>query len=253
MAKKKMPSASKSASKSPSERKKVLHVGCGIKDPARLHQSFQNRTEWQEVRLDINPDVDPDIIGDITDMHDVAENSHDALYSSHNLEHLYPHQVPTALKEFFRVLKPGGHVLLTMPNLQEVAYYVAAGKLEEPIYRAPAGPISAIDILYGLRSKIAEGNTFMAHRGGFTAESLGRKLKDAGFVNVRVQRDGLNLWARGEKITDPKAKVETRINIQDVPRNAASPSPPVLEPAGWPDALDRPPMQWKPLGLKKAS
>ena len=41
----------------------------------------------------------------------------DAVFSSHNIEHLYPHEVPLALKEFMRVLKPDGFVLMTCPDL----------------------------------------------------------------------------------------------------------------------------------------
>jgi predicted SAM-dependent methyltransferase len=37
----------------------------------------------------------------------VASESVDAIFSSHNIEHLYPHEVPVALAEFIRVLKPG--------------------------------------------------------------------------------------------------------------------------------------------------
>jgi hypothetical protein len=37
-----------------------------------------------------------------------------------------------------------------MPDLQKAAAYIAQGKLEEPIYQSPAGPISALDICFGL-------------------------------------------------------------------------------------------------------
>jgi len=42
------------------------------------------------------------------DMPAVADGSVDAIYSSHNIEHLYPDEIPVALKEFLRVLKPEG-------------------------------------------------------------------------------------------------------------------------------------------------
>ena len=37
----------------------------------------------------------------------------DAVFSSHNLEHLYPHQVKEALAEFYRVLKPEGMIVIS--------------------------------------------------------------------------------------------------------------------------------------------
>jgi hypothetical protein len=44
--------------------------------------------------------LNPDIVGTMTDMSAVADASVDALFSSHNIEHLYPHEVPVALAEF---------------------------------------------------------------------------------------------------------------------------------------------------------
>ena len=95
-----------------------------------------------------------------------------AIFSSHNIEHIYPHEVNVALKEFLRVLTPDGFVVLTCPDLQSVCEAVANNKLLEPLYVSPAGPISPIDILYGHRGFIAQGNHFMAHRCGFTSSSL---------------------------------------------------------------------------------
>ncbi|MCA8996833.1 MAG: methyltransferase domain-containing protein [Planctomycetaceae bacterium] len=128
-------------------------------------------------------------------MPEITDSSVDAVWSSHNLEHLFAHEVPVALKEFLRVLKPGGFALLTMPDLQKAAEYVAQGKLEDPVYESPAGPISAIDICFGHRASIARGNHYMAHRTGFSAETLTEKLTASGFFKVRVERKGFDLWA----------------------------------------------------------
>ncbi len=176
--------------------KRLLHVGCGPQNTNALPALFQSE-EWQEVRLDINPGVQPDIIGTITDMSGVDTESYDAVYSSHNLEHLYSHQVPAALREFHRVLHRGGFALLTVPDIQAVAREIANGKLEEVMYVSPAGPISAIDIMWGHRRAIEHGNEFMAHRTGFTQRTLETKLQQAGFVDITIKKLGLNLWAQG--------------------------------------------------------
>jgi len=184
----------------PSATKTVLHVGCGHYDPQSLAPQFRT-AEWKEVRLDINPSVSPDIVASITDMSSVPSHSVDAVWSSHNLEHLYAHEVPLALREFWRVLKPGGVALLTMPDIQEVARHVAQGNLDQTLYVSPAGPICAIDILFGHRGFIARGNLFMAHKTGFTAKSLGQKLIEVGFAEVKVSVDqpAFALWALATK------------------------------------------------------
>jgi len=83
--------------------KDFLHVGCGQKRKDRTTPGF-NTPQWRELRFDINPKVKPDIVGTMTDMSAVADASVDAIYSSHNIEHLYPHEIPHALAEFKRVL-----------------------------------------------------------------------------------------------------------------------------------------------------
>ena len=175
-------------------KKRVLHVGCGPKHPKALHPAFQ-QPEWIEVRLDINPAVEPDIINSITNMHGVANDSFHAIWSSHNLEHLFAHEVPVALGEFFRVLKPGGFALIQLPDIQAIAREVAKGNLEEELYRSPAGPICSIDVMWGFRSAIAVGNHYMAHKTGFTQETLQRKLMEAGFAGVQIQLQGYDLVA----------------------------------------------------------
>lgn len=181
--------------------KSFLHVGSGPKNPKKIPEVY-NPEEWKEIRLDINPDVQPDIVGDIKGMPDVDSDRFDALYSSHNLEHLYPHEVPLALAEFHRVVKPGGHALVTCPDIQSVAAYIAEGNVLEPLYVSPAGPISPLDIIYGHRSSLESGNLYMAHRTGFTAQTLGQAMSTAGFVDIRVSRREkpyFDLWAQGYK------------------------------------------------------
>lgn len=178
--------------------KTVLHVGCGPANPERLHETFRGEG-WKELRLDINPEMQPDVVASITDMQGVGDDSVDAIWSSHNLEHLFAHEVSLALAEFYRVLKPGGLALVTMPDAQSIAAVVAEGRLEDPLYEVDSGPICAIDILWGHRGAIAGGNHFMAHRTGFTAETLRRHFENAGFRCGRIEARDYALWIVAHK------------------------------------------------------
>ena len=180
--------------------KLLLHVGCGGAHPDKVPAAFFPSNLWQEIRLDIDPDVAPDIVASITGMPMVANASVDGVWSAHNLEHLAAHEVPLALAEFCRVLRPGGFAAVTLPDLQQVAELVAQGRLEDAAYISALGPIAPLDMLYGFRPAIASGNAFMGHRTGFTAATLAAHLTRAGFVGVEVLRDGkFALWAKGVK------------------------------------------------------
>lgn len=175
--------------------KTLLHVGCGSAGPERLPDCFK-ASDWKEIRLDINPAHKPDIVASLTDMSAVENASMDAVWSSHNLEHLEGFQIPQALAEIRRVLKPGGFALITLPNLEHIAQLIVEGKVDQVIYVSPAGPITPLDILFGHQASQEQGDYYMAHRTGFTAERLGRKLTEAGFAEVRVrQGNSFDLWA----------------------------------------------------------
>lgn len=201
--------------------KTVLHVGCGADAPENLHPAFRT-DDWTEIRLDIDPNVLPDIRATITNMAPVPNESVDAVFSAHNLEHLYPDEVPTALHEFRRVLRPDGIALITVPDLQSVAALVATGQLDQPAYLSALGPVAPIDMLFGFRPALAGGNRFMAHHTGFVANSLLTALTDAGFAAVTVQRvpSAYALWA----VAFASPATDTRmsdLNDTMLPLNAA--------------------------------
>ncbi|GFZ85550.1 generic methyltransferase [Elstera cyanobacteriorum] len=176
---------------------KFIHVGCGQKRKDRTTPGF-NQPAWEEVRFDIDVNVQPDILGTMTDMAAVPSGSMNALFSSHNIEHLYPHEVPVALAEFRRVLAEDGFAVITCPDLKSVCALIAEDKLLEPAYDSPAGGIAPLDILYGHRPAMAAGNLYMAHRCGFTEKVLVGTLQAAGFASVASRsRPGpfFDLWA----------------------------------------------------------
>ena len=189
--------------------KTLLHVGCGPKHKDETTLAF-NSLSWKELRLDIDPSVQPDLLGTMTDMRSVESGSVDAIFSSHNIEHLYPHEVPVALAEFLRVLKPDGFVVITCPDLQSVCALVAEDKLTDAAYTSPAGPIAPLDILYGHRPPMARGNLYMAHRCGFTQKVLASTLQSAGFAKCGSMKRGApyyDLWITATKSDLPDEQV----------------------------------------------
>jgi hypothetical protein len=121
----------------------------------------------------------------------------DAIFSSHNIEHLYPHEVPLALAEFNRVLRDDGFCVITCPDLKSVCALIADDKLTEPAYQSSAGPIAPIDMLYGHREFMGAGNLFMADRCGFTEKVLRGTLNACGFpwVASLVRPGAFDIWA----------------------------------------------------------
>lgn len=173
----------------------LLHVGCGHARKNHAGPGFQS-DDWKEIRLDIDPAVQPDILGTVLDMSAVPTESVDAVFSSHTLEHLYAHEVPLALAEMCRVLKPDGIMVSTVPDLQSAAQMVAEDRLFDTAYVSPAGPITPFDILYSYRGFVGRDRPYMAHHGGFTLTTLMGALKEAGFGAVAGKRReaAFDLW-----------------------------------------------------------
>lgn len=191
-------------------KKTVLHVGPGHRrSGAKMPTGFQG-SDWQEIRLDIDPGNEPDVVGSMLDMTAVAAGSVDAVYSAHNIEHVYAHEVPLVLAEFLRVLKSSGVAVITCPDLQAVCALVADNKLTDPAYNSPAGSITPLDILYGHSASVAAGYHFMAHKTGFTEKSLTQALQLAGFQSIASMRraSGFDLWVLASKA--PLAETDVR-------------------------------------------
>ena len=181
--------------------KTILHVGPGHRrNGARLPPAFQT-SDWQELRLDIDPANEPDIVGSMLHMAGVPSASVDAVYSAHNIEHVHAHEVPLVLAEFWRVLRPEGFAVITCPDLQTVCALIANDQLTDAAYPSPAGPITPLDMVYGHGAALAAGHHYMAHKTGFTLKTLSHAVQSAGFVSVAGQRrpQAFDLWLLASK------------------------------------------------------
>ena len=168
----------------------VLNAGSGRS--AHLPGVFAG---WRELRLDIDPAAEPDILASLTDMGALGDGTVDAVWCSHVLEHLAAHEVAPALAECRRVLRGDGVGVFCVPDLRQAATLVLEDRLEDVLYESPAGPVAALDVIFGHRASIARGRGHMGHRTGFTAATLGRAITSAGFAAADIWQGRLELRA----------------------------------------------------------
>jgi predicted SAM-dependent methyltransferase len=145
-----------------------------------------------ETTLDIDETVNPDIVASMTNLGLIGE--YDFVYSCHCLEHVFPHEAKQALREAKRVLVEGGMAIIIVPDLDGVK------PNNDVIYESEAGPVCGLDIIYGMASLLEE-NPYMAHKTGFTMESLKQEFKEAGFINITgtVINELHSIMVTGEK------------------------------------------------------
>jgi hypothetical protein len=143
---------------------------------------------WRQIRVDVNPEVRPDLVASITDLSAIPDGDVDAVWSAHCLEHLFAHEVPLALGEFRRVLNDTGFACIIVPDVQTIAEWIASDRLHETIYESSSGPVTAHDMLWGYGPAIARGEITMAHRCGFTPSVFLRNLDGANFGEFALRR-----------------------------------------------------------------
>ena len=151
---------------------------------------------FEQVLLDLDPNVGADIVLDVRELTSLAPHQFDAVYCSHNLEHVRQHEVPVVLAGFLHVLKPGGLAQIIVPDLQELMVTcVQQGiDLDGLLYDSPMGPITPLDVLYGHAATIEQsGQDYYAHRTGFSRRTLANVVEASGFGPMFCQQGNLEL------------------------------------------------------------
>jgi predicted SAM-dependent methyltransferase len=122
-----------------------------------------------------------------------------AVYASHLLEHLYFDEGQRLLRECFRVLKPGGHIRLVVPDFAQIIGDYTAGRtfpekrwkpdwpntpadtanlqlfFRDPVFRPGGFAVKIYDALYDLHG----------HKWMYDERSLIAHITHAGFANAR--------------------------------------------------------------------
>ena len=172
--------------------RRVLNVG-GQSRSIQLPGAYAG---FEQVLLDLDPNVGADIVLDVRELTSLAPHQFDAVYCSHNLEHVRKHEVPVVLAGFLHVLKPGGLAQIVVPDLQELMVTcVQQGiDLDGLLYESPMGPITPLDVLYGHAGMIEQsGQDYYANRTGFTSRTLANVVEASGFGPMFCQQGNLEL------------------------------------------------------------
>jgi predicted SAM-dependent methyltransferase len=126
------------------------------------------------------------IHGDIRDL-PFKDGEVDAIWCSHTLEHLAISDVPVALAECLRVLRPGGRAIFRVPNFDYVAKYWLTG----------SDRAWAEAMVFGQQTNDGE-----FHKSAHTAGSIKADLEAAGFECLRVEMR----WTHAQETLQAVAK-----------------------------------------------
>lgn len=155
------------------ERPLRLNLGCGDK----ILPGYVN-VDVVESRAGMKPDV-------VCDLHDLVpfdDATVDEILCVHVIEHFWRWEVRDVLKEWMRVLKPGGRMILECPNLLTACRTF----LEDPARysREDAEGQKTMWVFYG---DPQWKDPLMIHRWGYTPESLAELLREVGLNDVRQE------------------------------------------------------------------
>lgn len=144
----------------------------------RLHIGGQVRVEGWEV-LDANAGPAVDHVADARDLSQFADETFDAIYASHVVEHLdYRDVLLATLKEWRRVMVRGGTLYVSVPDLSTLAsMFVLKDQLD-------------LEERYQVMRMIFGGHVdqYDYHLVGLDQDFLGTFLAQAGFGNMRRVR-----------------------------------------------------------------
>jgi len=143
---------------------------------AKLHLGCWHRNIPGFVHIDLCDMPHIDHKTSIDDLSMFADDSAELIYSSHSLEYFDRQQAELVLKEWHRVLEPGGTLRIAVPDFDSlVEVYKRSGELSRLV-----GP------LYGrMEIDTPEGKRTLYHKTVYNFDHLKALLESCGFGNVR--------------------------------------------------------------------
>ncbi len=143
-----------------------LHLGCG----KRFIPGF--------VHVDLDTFEHIDVQTSLDDLSMFADDSAELIYSAHTLEYFDRIEVAEVLKEWRRVLQPGGLLRLAVPDFEALV----------EVYREYGDLNMILGPLFGrIEVKTPQPSVFY-HKTVYDFQSLKTVLEEAGFCDVRRYR-----------------------------------------------------------------
>lgn len=125
----------------------------------------------------------PDLLCDVRNLSPIPSNYADEVLAVHVIEHFYQWEVESILREWIRVLKPGGRLVLECPNLAN-----AAREFLENADQAALGGVEGQRSMWVFYGDPSWRDPLMIHRWGYTPNSLKSVLNRVGLVDVSRER-----------------------------------------------------------------
>lgn len=148
------------------------------------------------------------LFGDITKGLPVADNSCDAVYCSHTLEHLSLEDFRNALKNSYKALKSGGTFRFVLPDLEWAARtYIAEldkGNANASIWFMQETLLGEESRTKGFIKTIANSFGNSNHLWMWDSASMKEELKKAGFKDIRDCKFGDNADKMFSYVEDPE-------------------------------------------------
>jgi len=144
-------------------------------EPRKLHiGGKQAHPEWEIINAVAGPHVD--YLGNAKDLSRFEDDLFSEVYASHVLEHFdYSNELGDVLTEWYRVLKPGGRLYISVPDLDVLAQlFLQRDKLD--INQR----FHVMRMMFG--GQIDE---YDYHKVGLNFSFLAHYLQDAGFTGIR--------------------------------------------------------------------
>lgn len=138
------------------------------------------------------------VYGDVTNL-DLPSDEFDEVMMIHCLEHLDMEQGNLAIKEMYRVLKPGGFVEIELPDLLKACSKMFQVHITETGDNQPWHRV--MGSLYGTTGSDGEGQYHMC---GYTEEYLRFKLTERGFKNITEEHVGFGHGNKEEGHAEPE-------------------------------------------------